>query len=386
MTDTNWRVVKITKGIGWEILDGDQTPILFYREVDRHVSQVDPKQDYENYILNKFINILNLPDDPSTLLLFKVHLISLFIPEIPHPIILLNGNTGSGKTHIQKYVKRIVDPDNLEKLSIPKEEKDFVLQASKNYLLSYDNVGYIERYFSDRICSLITGTGFVTRQLYTDSGDHSVQYRSSIILSTINKQIFKKSDFLNRCIIYDIPNISSYKQEKLLDKEFKDLLPSLLGYIFDIVSKAMQIAENMKTDPNILPLPRMADFAFWGEAISRAMGNPANKFLQVYKDHLLHRFDNTSNSKGKATEIAFIELISTFVKSKGGWQGLTSNCLNELNIYAKGNHQKSVKLPRSAAALVRKFGRLKDVLKDKGIEYTNSRNEQNYSYIIFNII
>ena len=386
LTDTNWRVVKILKGIGWEIREGDQTPTLFYREVDRHVSQVEPKRGYENDTLNKFINMLNLPDDPSTLLLFKVHLVSLFIPEIPHPIFLLNGNTGSGKTHIQKYVKRIVDPDNLEKLSIPKDERDFVLQASKNYLLSYDNVGYTERYFSDRICSVITGTGFVTRQLYTDSGDHSVQYRSSIILSTINKRIFKKPDFLNRCIIYDLPNISSYKREESLDKEFNEILPGLLGYIFDIIANAMKIAESMKSDPNILQLPRMADFAFWGEAIARSMGNQSNQFLNVYKEHLANRFDNDANYKNKSPDIAFIELVSKFVRSKGGWEGLMANLLNELKFFAKADNKKSVKLPSSAGALVRKIGLLKDALINKGIEYTNSRNEQNYSFSIFTII
>jgi hypothetical protein len=247
-------------------------------------------------------------------------------------------------------------------------------------------VGYTERYFSDRICSVITGTGFVTRQLYTDSGDHSVQYRSSIIISTINKQIFKKPDFLNRCIIYDLPNISSYKQEESLEKIFNQILPSLLGYIFDIVATAMKIAEKLESDSEMVPLPRMADFGFWGEAIARAMGYTSNKFLQIYKEHLLNRFNNASNNKNKSSDIGFIELISNFMRSKEGWEGLTSNCLNELKFYAKANKKKDVKLPQSTSALVRKIGILKDALKNKGIEYTNSRNEQNYSYIRFYIL
>ena len=66
---------------------------------------------------------------------------------------------------------------------------------------------------------------------------------------------------------------------------------------------------------------------------------------------------------------------------------MTSDFLKELNFFAKVNKkEKSIKIPKSPAALVRRIGDVQEVLNNNGIEYTKVRNNKNYSYIIFNII
>ena len=100
--------------------------------------------------------------------------------------------------------------------------------------------------------------------MYTDNEEINFQYKNSILINTVNKSIFKKEDFLDRTIIYEMPIIKYYKKEELQIKEFNNLLPQLLGYIFDIVAKAIKIADEMDSDSNVESLPRMADFAFWG--------------------------------------------------------------------------------------------------------------------------
>ena len=159
MTDDKWRVIQITKGKGWKILEGQDVPILFHRDAERHSrGQIEPVEYYPSDVMDKFIDVTNISKDDRTTLLFKSHLISLFIPTIAHPIFLFAGPKGSAKTQLQRFIKNIVDPDNLEITAIPKDEKDFVLEASKSRLLSYDNISYLERWFSDRACSAITGT------------------------------------------------------------------------------------------------------------------------------------------------------------------------------------------------------------------------------------
>ena len=43
----------------------------------------------------------------------------------------------------------------------------------------------------------------------------------------------------------------------------------------------MQIKQSL----NLKKLPRMADFAEWGEAISQAMGYPPMSFMEVYAEN-----------------------------------------------------------------------------------------------------
>ena len=66
------------------------------------------------------------------------------------------------------------------------------------------------------------------------------------------------------------------KQEKEMLSMFYELRPQLLGYIFDVLGKALQIYPTIK----LQSLPRMGDSAIWGEAIARAMGFEELQFLK----------------------------------------------------------------------------------------------------------
>src|SRR4051794_34564636 len=64
--------------------------------------------------------------------------------------------------------------------------------------------------------------------------------------------------------------------------EFDQLSPKLLGYVLDKLVKALQIKNTIQ----LKNLPRMADFAVWGEAISRAMGYKEMEFINAYYDNI----------------------------------------------------------------------------------------------------
>jgi hypothetical protein len=67
------------------------------------------------------------------------------------------------------------------------------------------------------------------------------------------------------------------KLETEILSEFEQIKPKVLGYIFDVLTRALQIRPNLRLND----LPRMADFALWGEAISQAMGYDPLEFLNV---------------------------------------------------------------------------------------------------------
>jgi putative DNA primase/helicase len=61
-----------------------------------------------------------------------------------------------------------------------------------------------------------------------------------------------------------IPRQNRQSEIKIFSR-FEELQPRLLGYIFDILSRALTIKDSIK----LAELPRMADFGMWGEAVAR---------------------------------------------------------------------------------------------------------------------
>ena len=72
------------------------------------------------------------------------------------------------------------------------------------------------------------------------------------------------------------------RQESDIMECFDELRPHLLAYIFDILVKALAIKPTIKLNN----LPRMADFAIWGESIARAMGYKEMDFINAYYDNI----------------------------------------------------------------------------------------------------
>ena len=60
------------------------------------------------------------------------------------------------------------------------------------------------------------------------------------------------------------------------------LKPDLLGYIFDIVSKAIILKDSIELSKT----PGLADFAMWGEAISRTIGHKEMEFIDAYRRNI----------------------------------------------------------------------------------------------------
>jgi hypothetical protein len=88
------------------------------------------------------------------------------------------------------------------------------------------------------------------------------------------------------------------------------LRPYVLGYILDILVKVLQFKETQET--GIEEYPRMADFAEYGEIISRCMGNKDNDFLDAYNRNTELQVDEIIAT----SEVATCLMYMMFVKYK----------------------------------------------------------------------
>ncbi len=65
----------------------------------------------------------------------------------------------------------LTDPAVVELRTLPKDERDLAIAASRWWVLAFDNLSYVSPQMSDAMCRLATGGGLGTRQLYTDDGE-----------------------------------------------------------------------------------------------------------------------------------------------------------------------------------------------------------------------
>ena len=66
-------------------------------------------------------------------------LIGCFKPIGPKPLLVIQGEQGSGKSLLASILRKLVDPTKADKTSLPSSERDLYVQAQNNFMLSFDN-------------------------------------------------------------------------------------------------------------------------------------------------------------------------------------------------------------------------------------------------------
>jgi hypothetical protein len=164
----------------------------------------------------------------------------------------------------------------------PKEPRDLAIAACSNWLLAYDNLTKLPAWLSDGLCRLSTGGGYATRSLYTNDEETFLDATRPLVLTGI-ADLTTREDLVDRSLFLHQPYISDEKRctEKEFLERFDAHAPGILGALLDAVAGALRELPSVK----LARLPRMADFALFGEAVSRALGNPPEKFLDTYRQN-----------------------------------------------------------------------------------------------------
>lgn len=300
LNNEEWQCVKITKD-GWEIIE---SPMIFARaDLDR--KQVQPRlpiepQDlqsrprrYVREVIDKFYI-----KEEYQKTIAEVYLIALFISDISHPIALPNGPPGSGKTLFLGSSRLMVDPriyneSLVERL--PRDEKDRRVAIYNSYFACFDNESHLNQMMMDELCTWVTGFSGSVRELYTTDEMRTFTAKRAIGITGINIPV-TNSDALNRAFIVDMDSIpdgfDGTSESKLIGEnkfynEIRKSLPDILAYIFGILVRALSKYDEVEAQ--IKPNHRLADFVFWGETISRVIGNQDNEFLEAWRKNTVQQ-------------------------------------------------------------------------------------------------
>jgi len=384
LTNKNHEFIEITSE-GWNTIKN--IDVILFRRFNNQAAQVYPSREYPIDIFDQFIDLLlnkNVKDENKEdyRLLLKCYITSLFIPEISKPVILPHGSQGALKSTLFEKIKDIVDPSILKTLSFPKDKNEFIQQLGHNYVAYYDNISSIlKSWISDEICRAVSGSGSSIRKLYSDDEDKIRSFKRCIGVNGINLAA-TKPDLLDRGLIFQLQRVEKKDRlrEQIVAKKFEELRPYVLGNILDILVKVLQFKETQETA--IEEYPRMADFAEYGEIISRCMGNMDNEFLDAYNRNTQLQIDEVIASSEVATCLMYM-MFTKYGKSevhyKQEWIGTPSALLGELNIVAETqdlNIDTSDRYwPKAAHVLTMRLNEIMPTLKERGLEIEHLVNQ-----------
>ena len=219
LTNKPWESVQITAEHGWDIV---YSPTIF-RRYSGQCRQVYASKEYPQDVFDRFMDLVNVTDyDNKTLL--KCYIISLFIPDIPKPVLMLHGEQGSAKSTLQELIRMLVDPSSIKTVTFPRDITELVQKLMYNYICYFDNVSKIPEWISDQLCRAVTGSGFSKRELYTDDDDIIYNFKRCIGFNGINLGA-TKADLLDRGIIVELERIPKERMVKLevIWQEFEKL-------------------------------------------------------------------------------------------------------------------------------------------------------------------
>ena len=357
LSDEGHRAIRVTAE-GWSIVD--RPPILFRRETHQQ-PQREPTSGGDLTELFEFIPVTK---NAQSLLL--VWLAACLIPEIAHPILILHGPQGSGKSTAFRYLRSLIDPSIMQTMSLPR--CDAITQMlSHHWFNPLDNIDGFSREVSDVLCRAVTGDAQMKRAHYTNDDDFIYQYRRCIGINGINIAA-TRPDLLDRSILIALDRIleTERRTEKALQERWHALQPRIFAGLLDALSRAMRIYPTIE----LKHTPRMADFAYWGCAIAEAMDIDREIFLDAYADNI------EQQNQEALTSMPMGEAVIALMQETDEWQGTPSQLLSALEQKAASLRLNTAARtwPKAANAVTRRMNEIRANLEQAGIEVDSGKS------------
>lgn len=369
LADSDFRAVKITEDA---CMVESNPPILFIRNKNMK-SQVEPDFSVDIKRLPELVNKHFRFKQEEDRILYTVYLVTCFIADIPHPILVLHGEKGAAKSTTMRMTRSLVDPAIRDLLTMPTSTADLALTLSNNYMPSFDNLDTISAEKSDMLCMAATGGGFAKRTLYTDDDETILSFKRCVTLNGINI-VATRPDLLDRSVLLELERIGEEerKTEKHVWNEFEEDKAKILGAALMAVSKAIEVYPTVE----LYRLGRMADFTIWGYAVAEAIEIGGEKFLEAYLNN-----QNRANDEAISSNPVAAAIVS-MMKMHRRWSGSVTALLKELEKIADDEkiNTRMRAWPKASHVLSKRLKEVKSNLEQVGI-YFDIRHAGSYKEV-----
>jgi putative DNA primase/helicase len=359
--DPTWRAIEVSS-IDWKVVE--KSPCKFLRS-----PSIRPlPEPVHGALIESFRGFVNVKSDEDFKLVVA-WLVASLRPKGPFPILVINGEAGSGKSNFSRMVRSLVDPRAAPDRAAPRDDRDLVVSASNSWVLAFDNLSFVAPWLADGLCRMSTGSGFATRQLHTDRDEMIFEAARPIILNGI-PDLTDRQDLADRAVTIHLKTIT--EEQRWPEDEMLPALdrarPEILGALLDAVSRALRDIGEVK----LLRVPRMADFTKWITAAESALGWDAGAFVDAYRENRRDATESTFEADTVAT--AIWKMLT--LKHVDGFNGTATELLSEINEWAPEGTKRLKSWPQTPAQLGNAVSRAAPLLKAKGcaVERRHSGN------------
>ena len=358
LCNSKWSVVRYDESGVSIVEDG---PVLFTRSKNMKAQQ-QPDLSIQPHVLPNILSRYFRFHREADRILFVVYLVTCFLPDIAHVVLVLYGEKGAAKSTTMRMIKKIVDPSVQELLTMPSSNQDLAVTLYNSYMPCFDNLDGLSAEKSDMLCMAATGGALTKRTLYTDSEETIIEIKRPIGINGINV-VATRADLLDRSILLELIRIpkSERKTEKAIWEAFEKDIPKVLGGIFNTVKEAIKVYGDIQLDE----VGRMADFTYWGCAAAQVMGIGGDVFLRAYLDN-----QDSANEEALTSHPVAAAVIA-LLRDEPSWKGSVSALLGALQQVAELEHinTKVKSWPKDANVLSRRLKEVKSNLEEIGIRY-----------------
>ncbi|QKS27744.1 MAG: hypothetical protein FAZ92_00248 [Accumulibacter sp.] len=350
LCDEGWRAMLITAA-GWTIREAPEPRFVRSRAMRPLPHPVCGGS------LDALWTLLNIPEEERGLLLAWV--IECYRCDTPYPVLELVGEQGSAKSTAQETLRTFIDPNKVMLRGRPKSVEDVYVAAGANHVVSMENLSGISPEISDALCTIATGGGAASRQLYTNGEEHIIEAHNPVMLNGIGA-VITRSDLLDRAIAICLPKI----EQRMTEAEHGELLNKtageIMGALLDLFVRTLAKLPTVRIDP--AKRPRMADFAMLGEAMHQSYGGTPGAWLERYVAHRQEAVRRTIDASPVAA--ACLE----FVAGGNRYAGTVKGLLERLNSLASRHSiERGDYWPKSPKGLADALRRAAPALRQLGV-------------------
>jgi putative DNA primase/helicase len=361
LCDREWRVIECSKS-GWGIVD--RAPIKFVRR-DGMLPLPVPESSTEQVsgIVDLRSFLANVSEEHFVLVV--AWLISCLRNTGTYPVLMVHGESGSGKSMLTRLLMDLIDPRDENAMSIPKDDRAMIVLAKQTFLLGFENLSHIPAWFSDALCRLASGDSFVAVTLYTDDELSIHKAHRPCIINGIPR-LAEREDLASRTLSISLPPFSGDRlSEPDILERWKRARPRIMGGLLDGVCSALR-----NVDGVVLPeQPRLIGALRWTTAAEASFGFDDGATFSAYKN-------SSRESVQAAFEADIVAIVATRFISRSttkAWEGSPTTLYEQINLCATETERKMKSWPNSPAGLTNRIDRAAPLLRQQGVHVEKRR-------------